>query len=179
MILNLVISLSLYIYFEIRVYKLRPGLLSLFQLVFLYFILAKAFNFQAGYGLFIYSYIFLLAILDLKHMSVPKLLSNGFLALSLLVLVYRADYSQVWLSLILITLMLIYKEKYFGLGDLKILLGLLNIYGFKNFLGILFISIICGGLLASMMLIKDPKNIKREIPFLPFVLAGYLIYFNI
>lgn len=65
-------------------------------------------------------------------------------------------------------------EKWMGAGDVKLML-LLGFLGMPNVLISLLIAVISGGIIGLILIVSKKKTPKSEIPFGPFLIAGYWI----
>jgi leader peptidase (prepilin peptidase) / N-methyltransferase len=71
-----------------------------------------------------------------------------------------------------LAIFLVSRGKWMGFGDVKlaVLMGLL--LGLTNVLVALFLAFFFGAIIGIILIICDKKNIKSEIPFGPFLIAG-------
>jgi len=66
------------------------------------------------------------------------------------------------------------KEKWMGSGDVK-LMFLIGFLGMPNVLISLLIAVVSGGIIGLILIVLKKKTPKSEIPFGPFLIAGYWI----
>jgi len=138
--------------------------------------------------LIIISFLIVIFVYDLKHYLIPDKIIYPAIIISLLNLGVRLPfwesdsqiYSQIYnplLSAILasgffLSLVLISKGKWMGLGDVKLafLMGL--VLGWPNILLALFLSFMSGAIVGIFLIILGKKGLKSQIPFGPFLSAS-------
>jgi len=71
-----------------------------------------------------------------------------------------------------LTIVLISRGKWMGIGDIKLafLMGL--ILSFPNILVALFLAFFIGAIVGVALIISGKKTLKSEIPFGPFLISG-------
>ena len=122
--------------------------------------------------------------IDLKHLIIPDSLNISVFVLSIFSLIFNKYYINVSLldrgislgfSLILILVVLllykITKKEYLGFGDVKLILCVGLLIGFKlQILGLFF-----GAFVALIVEVIIKRKRKNLIPFGPYLCIGYLI----
>ena len=63
-----------------------------------------------------------------------------------------------------------------GLGDLKLFVVLGFLFGLQGIFFILILSSLSGAILGSIMLWRNKKNFKTQLPFGPYIIAATFIY---
>tara|TARA_B100000809_G_scaffold80011_1_gene78226 strand:+ start:471 stop:1271 length:801 start_codon:yes stop_codon:yes gene_type:complete len=63
-----------------------------------------------------------------------------------------------------------------GLGDLKLFTALGFLFGLNGVLFILIVSALAGSALGSLILWRNKKNFKTQLPFGPYIIAATIIY---
>ncbi len=137
--------------------------------------------------LIIFSFLIIIFVYDLKHLIIPdnvlvpaiiiaalyRIIEGLFISKSLLSLYYLLSIAVPCGFFLLIYLLS--KGKWIGFGDVKlaILLGL--ILGWPNILLGLFLSYLIGGIIGIGLVIISKKQMKSEVPFAPFLIAGTMI----
>lgn len=125
--------------------------------------------------------LFFATLFDLKIQGVPKTLMNYMLGVSVIVLMIKLLTGAVGLivlfELVLLLALLIginAVKKAFGEADM---IALVIIAAFSQELGLFqtfMVATVLGAMVSIVMLIIDRKNLKKTVPFLPFLFAGWL-----
>jgi len=156
------------------VVEITTGLL--FLLIFNQFLILNFF-----YYLIIISFLLIIFVYDLKHYIIPDKIVYPAIGIALLYALFLIPDSLFnhFLAAILasgffLSLVLISKGKWMGLGDVKLafLMGL--VLGWTNILTVLFLAFFSGAVIGLGLIIFGKKSIKSQIPFGPF-LAGATI----
>jgi len=80
--------------------------------------------------------------------------------------------SSLFLGLFFLSIVLISKEKWMGMGDAK-LGALIGIFlGWPKIIPALFFSFFVGSIFGIFLIILKKKSLKSEIPFAPFLVSG-------
>jgi leader peptidase (prepilin peptidase)/N-methyltransferase len=80
--------------------------------------------------------------------------------------------SSLLLSLFFLSIVLVSKEKWMGMGDAK-LGALIGIFlGWPKIIPALFFSFFVGSIFGIFLIILKKKSLKSEIPFAPFLVSG-------
>ena len=59
-----------------------------------------------------------------------------------------------------------------GEGDVKLIVAYSVVYGFSKIISVLFYSLLSCLIVGVVLMIIKKKNMKLEIPFAPFMVAG-------
>jgi len=80
--------------------------------------------------------------------------------------------SSLFLGLFFLSIVLISKEKWMGIGDAKLgtLIGIF--LGWPKIIPALFFSFFVGSIFGIFLIILKKKSLKSEIPFAPFLVSG-------
>ncbi|MEA3344512.1 MAG: prepilin peptidase, partial [Patescibacteria group bacterium] len=139
------------------------------------------------YQLLISCFLIIVFVYDLKHSIIPDKVIFPAIAIALTFSVYTSIANA---SLLLISdsilsafiatgfflsIVLISKGKWMGIGDIKLafLMGLF--LGFPNILIALFLSFLIGAIIGVGLILAKSKNFKSEIPFGPFLVTGTFV----
>ena len=163
--------------------ELATGLL--FLLIFNQFSILNPIT--LAYYLLIICFLLVIFVYDLKHYLIPDKIIYSAIIITLLNLglkgpnfwalktqIYNPFLAAFLASGFFLSLVLISKGKWLGLGDVKlaVLMGL--ILGWPNILLALFLSFLSGAIVGLGLIAFGKKTIKSQIPFGPF-LAGSTI----
>lgn len=129
--------------------------------------------------------IYFFASYDFNFKGIPKNITNMIFSLSFIYWLFLllSDFNinrvySVILFLFLFALLqiatLFVKKTLFGLGDVIVIAILALWFELVFFLNILILSFIWGGFCGLILVILNKKYFKKYIPFLPFVLLGFL-----
>ena len=127
------------------------------------------FNFQFSiFNLLIACFLIIIFVYDLKHYIIPDKVIFPAILLAL-VFNWSNILSAVLASGFFLSLVLVSKGKWLGLGDVKLaaLMGL--ILGWPNILLALFLSFLSGAIVGLGLIALGRKSIKSQIPFGPFL----------
>jgi len=129
----------------------------------------------------------LLAILvyDWQSKLIPDSLLKIILAIGVLLQIYNLAMQNIgWLDLLLgvvaggglfYLLYVISKGKWLGFGDVKLGLVLGLIVAWPKIILLLWLGIVIGGLVGSVMLLFGNTKLKSKIAFGPFLIIGYYL----
>ncbi len=147
--------------------------------VFLFFFL-----FGIPYSLFILLVIiYFFAVYDFHYSSIPKSITDVILILSFfywfVLLLLGYDITRIYTVLIVLLFWLILfvfsrKKTLFGLGDILVLFILAFWLEIEIFVLILLASFFIGGVFSLGLVIKDRTYLKKYVPFIPFLLFGFI-----
>ncbi len=152
-------------------------------------LLGLAFAFFFYFSLPIPFFIFLIALYffasyDFNYSSIPKKITDVFFILTffywILSLIFFYDINRVYPVLIFLIFSFVFyiasfKKMLFGFGDFMVVGMLAFCFELEIFLSTLFFSFVVGAFFSILLVLKDKSFLKKYIPFLPFVLIGYLI----
>ncbi|MEK9209380.1 MAG: prepilin peptidase [Patescibacteria group bacterium] len=140
-----------------------------------------------GYWLAVFSFLIAISVYDLHHQIIQDKFVYPFIGLALIpvVLAEKALFSHLLSGLsffgFFALLWLVSRGKWIGFGDAKLALGLGFLLGPWNSLAAFLFSFWLGGLVGIfLMAFKKKKfNLKTQIPFGPFLVAGAFLSFLI
>lgn len=151
----------------------------------LLFVLTFSFGFSlfnSIYYFIIISFLIIIFVYDLKHYIIPDRIIFPAIVITLIYFLFfsfdlLANYilaaflaGGFFLSLVLVS-----RGKWMGLGDVKLafLMGL--IFGWPNILLALFLSFFSGSIIGLGLIIVGRKGLKSQIPFGPFLAGSTII----
>ncbi len=156
----------------------------IFLIVFLF--QAPSLNFQGLINLIFLFYtasvLITLFVYDLKYYIIPdKVLLPAICVTFILRIFLNFSSFPGFISATLVSagffllIFLVSKGRWMGFGDVKlaVLMGLL--LGWPNVLVALFLAFFFGAIIGTIMMIFKGKNLKSEMPFAPFLIAGTFI----
>jgi leader peptidase (prepilin peptidase)/N-methyltransferase len=131
-------------------------------------------------------FLIIIFVYDLKHYIIPdRVIYPAILVVGLWYLVVSiffnfyteyqlltAIYSALGAAGFFLTIVLISRGQWMGVGDIKLafLMGLL--LGFPNILVALFLAFFIGAIIGVTLILFGKKNLKSEVPFAPFLIMG-------
>lgn len=131
----------------------------------------------------LFNFLIFLSLYDLQYMGVPKILMNLGLAISViyvLIILFTGGllgetgvYIAIGISLFVFAVNLV--KKSFGIGDVLLYLALSPFFTWQQYLLGAWLSVVLGGLVGIVLLLKDRNWAKRYIPFIPFIMFGFLV----
>ena len=138
--------------------------------------------------LIIASVLAFIVLYDLRHTVVPVFASNALLVLCLVYALLAArDASSLGLTLLMAGLIGLFfflayavsRGRAMGLGDAPVALSLALLVGGTLALPGFLFSFWIGGIVGIAILVSRPKGRRMgiEVPFVPFLAAGYLLAF--
>jgi len=138
--------------------------------------------------LFISFLLIVIFVFDLKHYIIPDEITYSAIITTLIYQLLKiANYglritdfkqlinpffSAIGAAAFFLTLVLISKEKWMGLGDVKFAFFMGLLLGWPNILVALFLSFSIGAIIGLGLIIFGKKGWKSEIPFGPFLTVG-------
>jgi leader peptidase (prepilin peptidase)/N-methyltransferase len=152
------------------------------------------------YFLLIICFLIIIFVYDLKHYIIPDKIIYPAIITALVYnlldtkyLVVNTAPAALGAGAFFLTIVLVSKGKWMGLGDVKLafLMGLF--LGFPNILTALFVSFLMGAIVGLGLIMAGKKTLRSEVPFAPFLVGGtfltifwgrelinwYLNYFNL
>lgn len=119
------------------------------------------------------SFLIIIFVYDLKHYLIPDKIVFPAILIAL-IFNWSNILSAILASGFFLSLVLISKGKWMGLGDVKLagLMGL--VLGWPNILLALFLAFMSGAIIGISLMMAGKKSLKSQIPFGPF-LAGSTI----
>lgn len=79
------------------------------------------------------------------------------------------------LSITLFLYFILIISKKMGSGDFWIFLFISFLLHYREILESLYLSILVGGIYSIILVLMDRKNLKKQIPFIPFLTIGFLL----
>jgi leader peptidase (prepilin peptidase) / N-methyltransferase len=143
--------------------------------------------FHHGVAIVCVSVFFLVLVIDFEHKMIPDQLNIAlFAAAWLAVVVLRPGFSPGWASSVIGMFLLslfffIFALAIggFGMGDVKMALGLGVLFGWQQLLVVAMLSFIIGGLaaigIATRLYVGKKRKARTEIPFGPYLSLGAAI----
>ncbi len=139
------------------------------------------FNFENIASLIFYwainCFLIIIFVYDLKHYLIPDKVLFPAIIIALIYDLFAINYllAAAVASGFFLVIFLISKGCWMGFGDVKlaVLMGLL--LGLPNVLAALFLAFFFGAIIGLILMVFDKKNLKSEIPFGPFLIAGTFI----
>lgn len=126
-----------------------------------------------------------LALYDVNYQRIPKRITDFIVLASIIagIIIHGNNLNYALILTILLILIMFVFAKWFGMGDLLVILSGSMLLSFSGLFNWLCISFLLGGIYASYVLIMRfvfHKNLKKEIPFIPFLWLGFLLanFFN-
>ena len=161
-------------------------------LVFLVIFLALGFelNLEAGilswvnlaFLLYITSALVVIFIYDLKHYLIPDKVLFPAIAIALIYnLIFNFYLVPNFLLAVAVgagfflVIFLISKGKWMGFGDVKLAILMGFLLGYPNIVTALFLAFFFGAIIGVILIVKQNKGLKSEIPFGPFLIIGTFI----
>ena len=139
---------------------------------------------QSVFYLAISCFLIIIFVYDFKHYIIPdKILWPAVVIALIYDLLPPYDLWHIFYTFLAVVIaagfflaiFLFSKGKWMGFGDVKlsILMGLL--LGMPNVLAALFLGFLFGAIIGVILMAFENKNLKSEIPFGPFLIAGSFI----
>ena len=130
------------------------------------------------YLLVIACFLIIIFVYDLKHYIIPdKIIYPAIVIAFLYQLFGHWDFifAAFGAAAFFLAIVLISREKWMGMGDVKLafLMGL--ILGLPNILVALFSGFFLGAIIGTGLIISKRKTLKSQVPFGPFLVAGTFI----
>lgn len=123
----------------------------------------------------------LLSLWDIKEMKIPSFMVY-VLALFCTVLMIFNPYCRIINNIVTgglfsLLLLIAYKltKKKIGIGDVKVLCALSFAFGYPVVFNIIFIGMFISVIYGILLIVFKKANVKTEIPFIPFLFAGYVL----
>ncbi len=135
---------------------------------------------QSFYYFVLICFLIVIFVYDLKHYLIPDFVVYSAIALTFVYLIcWRWDLEHIWAALGLagffLAIVLVSREKWMGLGDVKLgfLIGL--ILGWPGTLLAVFLATSLGAIIGIGLIVAGKKKMKSEVPFGPFLVMGTLV----
>ena len=115
-----------------------------------------------------------MALAILKNF-LPNLIENFIYDINQSLIGGMVGYAVIWI--IIYIYKVVKKIEAMGLGDAKLMGGIGLLFGWQSIPFVLFTASFLGLIFVIPSLIKKKRNLKSQIPFGPFIIAGSLIYY--
>lgn len=139
--------------------------------------------FSTIFWLVITSFLIIIFIYDLRHFIIPDTVLFPAIIISIIYHLFSnyqllmASYlpSAFIASSLFLSIVLISRGKWMGMGDVKLafLIGLL--LGFPKTIVALFFAFLAGAIIGIGLILINKKTLKSEVPFGPFLIAGIYV----
>ena len=125
------------------------------------------------------SMLLVIFVYDLKHYLIPDKIIYSAIILALLyqgftgwTFLLNPLYAGFLAAGFFLAIVLVSRERWMGLGDVKLgfLMGIL--LGWPDVLAALFLAVFTGAIIGIGLIISGKKGLKSEVPFGPFLVAG-------
>ena len=138
------------------------------------------------YLLIVSCFLIIIFVYDLKHYIIPDKIIYPAIFLAFAYSVYQFIIGNQPLvinnllaatlaALFFLSIVLISKGRWMGLGDPKLVFFMGLLLGFPNILIALFMAFLIGAIIGIGLIIFKKKTLKSEVPFGPFLVTGTLI----
>ena len=167
--------------------------LIVFKFLPILFISSSFYIFYVVLYVFIFSLLIVISVYDLRHKVIPDKLVYLFIAISFISIFINpymfgpifvlptlaALFSGPLFAVPFVLLWFFSKGRFMGLGDGKLVLGLGWMLGMTQGIFAIILAFWIGSIVGLFVLFLSKKkiNMKTEIPFAPFLIAGALIAF--
>ncbi len=140
-----------------------------------------------AFAIAVVSIFFLVLVIDFEHQIIPDQLSVALFAIGWLgVLFLRPGFSPGWLSSLigmfaLSIFFLIFAMAIggFGIGDVKLAVGMGAVYGWQQLIVVAMLSFVAGGIVAAIyavyLLFRRKYRTRIQIPFGPYLALGAIV----
>jgi len=164
--------------FQYPLVEIVTGLL--FVLIFWHL----GFGFDLAFGIWILISCFLIIIFvyDLKHFIIPDKIIYPAIAVVFIynvlqgpALLMRSGLAAILAAGFFLSIVLVSRGRWMGLGDVKLafLMGLF--LGFPNILIALFFAFLIGAIIGVGLILAKRKTLRSEVPFGPFLVTGTFV----
>ncbi len=164
--------------FQYPLVEIVTGLL--FVLIFWHL----GFGFDLAFGIWILISCFLIIIFvyDLKHFIIPDKIIYPAIAIVFIynvlqgpALLMRSGLAAILAAGFFLSIVLVSRGRWMGLGDVKLafLMGLF--LGFPNILIALFFAFLIGAIIGVGLILAKRKTLRSEVPFGPFLVTGTFV----
>ena len=137
-----------------------------------------------GYWLLVTSLLIIIFVSDLKYYVIPDKVIYPTIVLTFIFHLFEifefgtfepilnSFLSAILASLFFLTIVLISRGKWLGIGDVKLVFFMGLILGYPNILLALFLAFFIGAVVGVILIILGKNTLKSEIPFGPFLVTG-------
>jgi leader peptidase (prepilin peptidase)/N-methyltransferase len=135
------------------------------------------------YYLVIACFLIVIFIYDLKHYIIPDQVIYPAIVLVFLYNIYQFAINNQQLTInnflsafgaaaFFLTIVLISRGKWMGIGDIKLAFFMGLFLGFPDILVALFLAFLIGAAVGLILIALGKKTLKSEVPFGPFLVTG-------
>lgn len=176
-----------YPFVELATGLLFVGIMN-YELGIMGYELNSLFLIQTIYFLIVSSLLILIFVFDYKHYIIPNqfvysliILSLGYNILYSLFIIHNSSFliqavlSALLLSGFFLSLVLISKGEWMGMGDVKFALFMGLFLGWPKIFVAFFMSFFIGSIISLALVARGEKGMQSQIPFGPFLIIGTLI----
>jgi len=123
-------------------------------------------------------FLIVIFVYDLKHYIIPDKIVFPLILISGIFNFYTKHeilntiYSAVGASLFFLFIVLVSRDKWMGLGDVKLAFFMGLFLGFPKIITALFLAFFIGAVVGVILIFSGKKSLKSEIPFGPFLVIG-------
>lgn len=131
-------------------------------------------------------FLIIIFVYDFKHYIIPDkiifpailIMGSWYLLASISFDFYTKNnmlngiYSAIGASLFFLFIVLVSQGKWMGMGDVKLAFFMGLFLGFPKIITALFLAFFIGAVIGVILIFSGKKNLKSEIPFGPFLIAG-------
>ena len=137
---------------------------------------------EIAVSLAIFSLLIVIFIFDLKHSLIPDLAIYPAIILSLIWRIYIGLDITIIYSLLVsagffFLIVFLSKERWMGMGDVKLALFMGLFLGWPNIIVGLFSAFVIGSIVGLVLILNKKRSMRSEVPFGPFLITGTLIAF--
>ena len=125
-----------------------------------------------------------ISYIDIKTRVIEPKLNIAIIVVAILFAFFRTDiafYNPVITGIIMFLLLKVMhklSKQQIGEGDVKLIVAYSVVYGFSKIISVLFYSLLSCLIVGVVLMIIKKKNMKLEVPFAPFMVAG-AVFFDI
>ena len=143
------------------------------------------FIFHFSFFIFIIAcFLIIIFVYDLKYYLIPDKIIYPAIAITFLYQLFRIPdfkllinpfFSALLASLFFLTIVLVSRGKWMGVGDIKLAFFIGLFLGWPNILVALFLAFFIGAIIGVGLIASQRKTLKSEVPFGPFLVVGIFI----
>jgi leader peptidase (prepilin peptidase)/N-methyltransferase len=139
---------------------------------------------QSVFYLIISCFLIVIFVYDFKHYIIPDQILWPAVAIAIIYnLIPPYNFLHMFYALLAViiasgfflAIFLISKGKWMGFGDVKLAVLMGFLLGLPNVLTALFLAFFFGAIIGVILMVLQRKNLKSEIPFGPFLIAGTFV----
>ena len=143
------------------------------------------FIFHFSFFIFIIAcFLIIIFVYDLKYYLIPDKIIYPAIAITFLYQLFRISdfklltnpfFSALLASLFFLTIVLVSRGKWMGVGDIKLAFFIGLFLGFPNILVALFLAFFLGAIIGVGLIVSHKKSLRSEVPFGPFLVVGTFV----